>query len=102
MIRIDMSAIAEAAQTVRNYNDVTVLVEEGQWQIIGEPKVLAEFEMTLAVELAGGKGDMEDVRNEYADILDVRREGQSYLGEPTWTYEMEVIGDIKAHEIRQL
>ncbi|QFG12163.1 Hypothetical Protein OBI_RACECAR_35 [Arthrobacter phage Racecar] len=106
MLRINMSAIEGAAQTVRQYNDVTVLVEEGQWQIIGEPKVLAEFEMTLAVELANKgfqhKLDMEDVRNEYVDLLDVRREGQSYLGEPTWFYDMEVIGDIKAHEIREL
>jgi hypothetical protein len=106
MLRIDLSSIEEAARIVRQYNDVSVVVEEGEWQIIGEPKVLAEFEMTLAVELANKgfqhKLDMEDVRNEYADLLDVRQERQSYLGELTWAYGMEVIGDLEAHEIRSI
>lgn len=100
MLRIDLYTLTEAAQTVRQYNDVDLLVEEGQWAINGPEKVLAEFEMTLAMELGGT--DREQIRNEYVDIVDMRRVVQSFNGEPQWVYDMEVIGDLKAHEIRQL
>lgn len=106
MLRINMSDIAEAAQTVQKYSDLTVLVEEGEFQAIGEAKVLAEFELWLALELASVNFqtplDPEDVRTAFVDLVEIREERSSYLNEPNWVYRVEVIGDLKAHEIRQL
>jgi hypothetical protein len=106
MLRIQLSDIAEATQKINRYADVTVLVEEGEFQIIGEPKVLAEFELILAMEVAFVNFqtplDPEDVRTAFVDLVELREERSSYLNEPNWVYTVEVLGDLEAHEIRQL
>lgn len=106
MLRIQLSDIAEAAQKINRYADVTVLAEEGEFQVIGEPKILAEFELMLAMEIAYVNFqtplDPEDVRTAFVDLVELRQESKSYLDEPTWTYMVEVLGDLEAHEIRQL
>jgi hypothetical protein len=105
-MQISLSHIESAVKIIRKHNDIEAYAEEGRFYVTGSLTVLSEFEMNLAIELAKVNFqtplDLELVRNWFVDIVDYRVESEAGEGERTWTYDVEVLGDIKAHEIRDV
>lgn len=103
---ISLYNIEQAIESVRKYSDIEASVEEGSFTVTGAPVVLAEFEMALAIELARpnyGEPLRElPIRNFFVDLVEARKEVGATTDEALWKYETEVIGDIKAHEVRTL
>jgi hypothetical protein len=104
---ITLATIAAAFKAVSQHCDINGGTEEGQFYVEGSPAVLTEFELCLALELArpnyGERMNETAVRNYFVDLVELRKEsGHASTDDRVWTYNVEVLGDIKAHEIRLL